>query len=228
MSRPYNRHPLGAGLIAGLAVLLALLLAMFVIDALAYAYHRIGIGEGALFGLVLASLLGGTVNIPIARLRGRPSGVEEVVVFGIRYRLPVVRRPQESILAVNLGGALIPLGVSVLLLVRDGIWWQAGVGILIVTVVVHRIARPVAGLGVVVPGLLPPLLAAATALVVAPHAAAAAAYVAGSLGTLIGADLLNLPALGDLGPGVASIGGAGTFDGIFLSGVIAVLLVGLT
>ena len=50
------------------------------------------------------------------------------------------------------------------------------------------------------------------------------AYVGGSLGTLIGADLLNLGVVRGLGAPVASIGGAGTFDGIFLTGVLAVLL----
>jgi uncharacterized membrane protein len=57
--------------------------------------------------------------------------------------------------------------------------------------------------------------------------AAPLAYVSGSLGTLIGADLLNLPSLRSLGAPVASIGGAGTFDGIFLTGIIAVLLASL-
>lgn len=83
------------------------------------------------------------------------------------------------------------------------------------------------GLGIAVPPLAPPLLAAAAALIIAPDTAAAVAYIAGSLGTLIGADLLNLRRLGELGAGVASIGGAGTFDGIFLSGIMAVVLVGL-
>jgi uncharacterized membrane protein len=50
------------------------------------------------------------------------------------------------------------------------------------------------------------------------------AYVSGTLGTLIGADLTNLHSIGKLGAPVASIGGAGTFDGVFLSGLIAVLL----
>ena len=50
------------------------------------------------------------------------------------------------------------------------------------------------------------------------------AYVAGSLGTLIGADLLNLGIVGDLQAPVLSIGGAGTFDGVFLTGILAVLL----
>ena len=51
-----------------------------------------------------------------------------------------------------------------------------------------------------------------------------AAYVAGVLGTLIGADLSNLHAIPKLGAPVASIGGAGTLDGVFLSGIMAVLL----
>ena len=59
----------------------------------------------------------------------------------------------------------------------------------------------------------------------APHIAAPVAYVSGSLGTLIGADLLNINKLSSLGGGVASIGGAGAFDGVFLSGIVAVLLV---
>jgi uncharacterized membrane protein len=47
------------------------------------------------------------------------------------------------------------------------------------------------------------------------------------MGTLIGADLLNLAKIGTLGAPVASIGGAGTFDGIFLTGILAVLLAGI-
>jgi len=47
------------------------------------------------------------------------------------------------------------------------------------------------------------------------------------LGTLIGADLTNLDKLSGLGAPVASIGGAGTFDGIFLTGILAVILANL-
>ena len=54
--------------------------------------------------------------------------------------------------------------------------------------------------------------------------AAPPAYISGSLGTLIGADLLNLDKLQGLGAPVASIGGAGTFDGVFLTGIAAVLI----
>ena len=174
---------------------------------------------------MLASLVGGLVNIPVARLHGRPTvGVGEIVGFGVRYCVPVVCRPRTTVLAVNLGGAVIPAGLSLFLVVKNGVWWQAALATAIVATLVHAIARPVPGLGIAVPPLVPPALAAAVALIVAPRTAAAVAYIAGSLGTLIGADLLNLHRLGELGAGVASIGGAGTFDGVFLSG--AVVLVG--
>ena len=55
---------------------------------------------------------------------------------------------------------------------------------------------------------------------------AAIAYAAGTLGTLIGADLTNLRRIRGLGAPIASIGGAGTWDGIFLTGIVAVLLTG--
>jgi uncharacterized membrane protein len=66
--------------------------------------------------------------------------------------------------------------------------------------------------------------------------AAPVAYIAGTLGTLIGADLLNLRAIlrGSLLPAteaeetpakvIDSIGGAGVFDGIFLTGILAPFL----
>ncbi|TDA34704.1 MAG: hypothetical protein DSO02_02190, partial [Hadesarchaea archaeon] len=51
------------------------------------------------------------------------------------------------------------------------------------------------------------------------------AYLSGTLGTLVGADLMNLNKVERLGAPVVSIGGAGTFDGIFLTGIFSVLLV---
>jgi uncharacterized membrane protein len=214
--------------VLSLGVFAAALVALFVLKAIEYAYRRIGIGEGALFALVLLSLAGGFVNIPIARLGGQARmGVDEIVAFGVRYRVPVLHRPTPTILAVNLGGAVIPATLSVYLLIKDDVWWQAAVGVVFVAAIVHRIARPVEGLGIAVPALAPPLLAAGIALLVSPVTAAAVAYISGTLGTLLGADVLNLRRVRELGAPVASIGGAGTFDGVFLSGIIAVVLVGL-
>jgi uncharacterized membrane protein len=179
-----------------------------------------------MFGLIFAELAGSAINIPVKRLSGEASrGVQDIQLFGVRYRVPVYRPATTTTLAVNLGGAVIPTGVSVFLLAKYSFWWQAAVGVTVVAMVVHLIARPVEGVGIAVPGFIPPLVAAGISLAVAPHMAAPVAFVSGTLGTLIGADLLNIGRLRELGGGMASIGGAGTFDGVFLSGIVAVLLV---
>ncbi len=74
------------------------------------------------------------------------------------------------------------------------------------------------------PVFIPPLIAALAALLLSRPSAPALAYIAGSLGTLIGGNLMNLDKIQGLGAPVASIGGAGTFDGIFVTGILAVLL----
>jgi hypothetical protein len=90
------------------------------------------------------------------------------------------------------------------------------------------LADPVPGIGIALPVLVPGLSAAFVALLLSRAYAAPLAYIGGSLGTLIGADLLNLDKLQGLGAPIASIGGAGTFDGVFLTGVVAVLIASLS
>jgi len=87
-------------------------------------------------------------------------------------------------------------------------------------------ARPVPGVGIVMPGFVSPAAAACAALLLVPDAAPSAAFVAGVLGPLVGADFLQIHDLirNPRGVGVASIGGAGTFDGIVLSGILATVL----
>ena len=205
---PYHRHPLQPALVVGLALLLVLVGVLFLVGAMSYAYRSIGIGEEALFALVLLSLIAGAVNIPVATWQTKPVVVvAEVVAFGLRYRLPLVRRPTSTILAVNLGGAVIPTVISIWLLIANPIWWPALGVSAIVTVVVHRVARPVPGLGIAIPALVPPALSAGGALLLASHGTAAVAYVSGTLGTLIGGDLLNLRKIRAMAPAVVSIGG---------------------
>ncbi len=103
------------------------------------------------------------------------------------------------------------------------------VAIAVVTLVVHRVARIQPDVGILTPGFLPALVAVLVTLVllaIAPGAynGYAIAYVSGTLGTLIGADILNLEKLSNLRTGSASIGGAGTWDGVFLTGILAVFL----
>jgi uncharacterized membrane protein len=98
------------------------------------------------------------------------------------------------------------------------------IGVAVVALVTHLVAKPVPGVGIALPIFLPPILAALTAVLLDRERSAPIAYVAGSLGTLLGADILNLYRLQELGAPVASIGGAGISDGVFLTGIIAVLL----
>lgn len=170
-------------------------------------------------------LLGSWVNIPLWRLpASRVQHDEVIVALGMRWRVPVLHETPETLLAINLGGAVLPVAVSAWILLHDHRWWIALLATAVVAVVTNRVARPIAGLGIAVPALVPPLVAATAALLLAGEAAAPAASVAGTLGTLVGADLLNLRRLSALGAQIASIGGAGTFDGVFLSGVLAVIL----
>jgi len=72
--------------------------------------------------------------------------------------------------------------------------------------------------------MISPLLAATAALLLAPEHATPVALVAGTFGPLVGADLLHLQELERMDTGIASIGGAGTFDGILFPGIVALYL----
>ena len=224
---PPRRPFLLAGLVA-----VAVLVAMVQVGVFSYVFARLGIAPGVALLLLLGSLIGSAVNVPVARFRNQLVEVRGTMsAFGIRYIVPVLTRRSTTI-AVNVGGALVPVAVSAYLIAHDRIGWQALVAVVVVGALVHLVARPVPGLGIVVPALLPGIFAALVAAVLItgpghPAAVAGLAYVGGTLGTLLGADLVNLPKARKLGAPVLSIGGAGTFDGVFITGIIAVLLASL-
>ena len=152
----------------------------------------------------------------------------EVTYFGMRYIVPVIVDAPGVILAVNVGGAIIPTLLSIYLLSRNWLWGRGLIAIACVATISYAFAEPVRGVGIALPIFVPPVVAAITAAIVSWRYAAPLAYAGGSLGVLIGADLVNLGKVQGLGAPVVSIGGAGTFDGIFVTGLIAVLLAGLT
>jgi len=178
-------------------------------------------------------LVGSFINVPLLTLESQSRVLQNtyVSIFGMTYRVPsAAEGSRKTVVAVNVGGALIPSIVSLYLL------WQfpdiagvAIVGVTLVAIVSHLTSRPVAGVGIVSPALVSPLVAAIYTIFVLTQVPAiengfALAYISGVLGTLIGADITNLNAIKKIGAPVTSIGGAGTFDGVFLSGIIAVLL----
>jgi uncharacterized membrane protein len=228
MSHHIHYLPLSPAFFFALLVLLAALVALIQVGILRYAYMRLGISSRVALLLLFASLIGSVLNIPVAELPGQQMVAGGAVdFFGMPYSVPVVVDWPGTVVAVNVGGALIPSLMSLYLLASNRLW---GLGLLATTsiaVVCHWLASPVPGVGITLPIFVPPLVSAGTAWLLSRRHIAALAYAGGSLGTLIGADLLNLDKIPGLGAPVASIGGAGTFDGVFLTGILAVLIASL-
>lgn len=206
--------------------LLAVLLVMVELRILAYAYRKIGVRPRYMLLVMLASLLGSYVNIPLYAVPAqRVVPPRETTVFGRTFIVPPQIEVGTTVVAVNVGGALLPFLLSVYLFLKFDRKLRMIVGVAVVAAIVHSLAQIVPGVGIAVPMFVPPLAAAAVSLLLSFRRAPPLAYVAGSMGTLIGADLLNLGRIAQLGAPVVSIGGAGTFDGVFLTGIIAGLLV---
>ena len=221
--------PVAPSFFALLAAALGILVILIQIGVLRYAYMRLGVSSGTAFFLLLGSLLGSYVNIPIARLGSETMVTErEVTYYGMRYIVPALTNSPEVILAVNVGGAVIPTLLSLYLLWKNGLWGRGLIATAIIAAICHALAQPIRGVGIGLPIFVAPVAAAIVAALVSWRYAAPLAYAGGSLGVLIGADLLNLDQLQGLGTPVLSIGGAGTFDGIFVTGMMAVLLAGFT
>lgn len=194
------------------------------INVIVLAFTRIGIPSQYIFLALFSTLFGSFINLPFKRISQEHVTTEtRASYFGFRYVIPV-RKKKETLLAINLGGAVIPLLISLYLLFKTGLWMPAVIATAVITAVTFRLAKPIPGIGIALPAFIPPILAALVSLIIAFPNAPVIAYVSGTLGTLIGADLLNIHRIGNLGAPVASIGGAGTFDGIFLNGILAVLL----
>jgi len=211
------------------AVLLSIVVVLLLVGVTEVAFRRMGFTGLEVALILVGTFLGSSVNIPVHKVesRGKMVELQEVPFFGITYRIPHFSIGEiYTTVAVNLGGALIPTVVSLYLIwAHPELLLQTLLGIVITAMVVHLVARKVPGLGITTPAFIPPLTAALSAYLLAPGSPNVIAYVAGTLGTLIGADLTNLRDVASFGAPVVSIGGAGTFDGVFLSGIIAALLV---
>jgi uncharacterized membrane protein len=219
--------PLALPFLLILVLGLIFLIALIEVGILRYAYRKIGVGSRHMFTLLFLCLLGSYVNIPVAELPAKEVySKERVNFFGMQYVVPSVGEYPRTVIAVNLGGAVIPTILSLYLIIKNRLYRRAILAVTLVTYGIHRMAYLVPGIGIGEPIFIPPLLTTAVALLISREYAAPLAYIAGSLGTLIGADLLNLGKTQGLGAPIVSIGGAGTFDGIFVTGILSVLLVG--
>ena len=192
---------------------------------LTLALDKLGLSTHTAMLLLACTLLGSTINLPLFQITAEAPPDDEVQTL---HKL-LFGRPMpftgKTIVAINVGGALIPIAFSIYLATINQLpVLQLLLAIAIVATICYLTSRPIRGLGIAMPIFVAPFAAALTALMIAPDNSAPMAYICGTLGVLIGADLLRLNDIRKIGTPVASIGGAGTFDGIFLTGIVAVLL----
>ena len=210
------------------ALLLAVLglLAVFVqIGVLTLAFDKLGLSPNSATLLLFTSLFGSLINLPLFSIKAEGTPPPMPQLFRSLLKLPPVAFTGKTVVAINVGGCLVPLAFSIYLLRHNPLNpLEVISAVAMVTAVCRMASRPVPGVGIGIPIFVAPLVAAIVSLLIDPQQSAPLAYISGTLGVLIGADLLRLGDIRKMGTPFASIGGAGTFDGIFLSGMVAVLL----
>jgi len=210
-----------------LSIVLLFLIAMLEVGIIESAYQKLGMSNRAVTLLLLLSIFGSYINIPVATISAispPPAIHHHHHIYNLSYIAAVLHNADDTIIAVNLGGAVIPVLLSAYLLMRVGGVAPAFIATVVVALLVHHFSRIVPGAGIAVPTFIPGFAAAILAILLTRERRPVVAYVAGTIGCLVGADVLNLALVARLNTPIASIGGAGTFDGVFVSGVIAVLL----
>ncbi len=138
---------------------------------------------------------------------------------------------------INLGGAVIPIILSVYLIIKNKIKLSlVFLGVIIVAIIAFFVTTPIPEKGIVSVfpyWILPAIFASFASIFLSWknfRQAAPLAYISGAIGVLIGADFLHLPELlshpiKELTPAV--IGGADVFDMIFITGLLAVIVDGI-
>ena len=204
-----------------------ILVTIIQLEIISIAFQKLGLSPRSALLLMLGALFGSGINIPVIKVAStyvtplttavpRPGGL---------WQFLASPRTGYTIIAVNLGGCIIPLGISLYLLARQLVNpFDLLLAMLVVSAACYVFSRPLPGVGIGMPVLVAPLVTVMSAIILEPANAAPLAFSSGVLGVLLGADLLRLPDIRKMGVGIASIGGAGTFDGVFLTGIIAVLL----
>ena len=230
----YFFSPVSVILLIFLIAATIFLIPLLFLGLIGSALAKLGFNIFWIILLIIGMIVGSFVNIPLMKVKSEQQfvRVEHGRLMDRLYRVPEFSN--ETVIAVNVGGCVIPVFVSIYILLSAltfadliGLYIRCLIGTAIVAVAVFKTSQPIAGLGVATGFLIPPLCALICAIVLSggdSFTAVAVAYISGTIGTLIGADVMNIRNLSNSGAPVASIGGAGTFDAIFLSGIIAAFL----
>lgn len=204
-------------------------------------FIAIGVPLEAFSAILLLSLFGSYVNIPLTVIESKEPRrtFKEIRFFGITWRIPALQTElKKTVVAINLGGAVVPILISIYLLLWSipkcssnlyMTYFKVLLVLVVVTLGTCKSSRVIKGLGIATLVFGPPIITALSTIFVdwinPTFCPTQIAYVGGTLGTLIGADLLNLNKLSELAAPIVSIGGAGTFDGIYITGLASVMMV---
>ncbi len=197
------------------------------------AFIALGFPPEAVFFLLLLSYIGSGVNIPLYSVESTYKIDVKIPVsfFGYSFIVPKFIN-SKTLVAINFGGAIIPILVSTLLLIKDPMAFpHLLIPLAVTSVLINKGAKLVPGMGVTLPALYAPTISVFVSLISLSITGGVGhlvevIYITASMGSLIGADLMNLKKIHSLGSPMVSIGGAGTFDGVFMGGVMAIILLG--
>lgn len=191
--------------------------------------YKLGIPPLIGLGIIFCIILGSLINIPLKRIETVskvPTDLRPLFGFNPWFPRQILQKKQ-LVIAVNVGGCVVPSVLALYQLARlfNAEMILMPVIVIIINVIIcYQLSEIKAGVGVLLPAYVPGVMAALCGVILTPENPPAAAFCAGIFGPLIGADLLRLKQIIALNSGTASIGGAGTFDGIIISGFIALLL----
>lgn len=206
-----------------LIVTLILLLVLSLAGVSSHWARKLAIPEGLLIGAILCMGVASLLNIALTYLPASHSLPPRVMQGILIPTRPLYKG--TVLIAVNLGGSILPLGYA------GGLWLYLGIELVqlgpviaITCLASYLLSRPLYGFGIALPVLTVPFITAISCKLLMTEHAIAGAFIAGTIGVILGADILRIKNLKQIGSSFVSIGGAGVFDGIVLTGLIASLI----
>jgi len=208
-----------------LVLLSILLIVILQLGVFGIVLTKLGLSPDSAILLLGSTLMGSLINLPLFNIKSTTDITLPEFPLPRLFLSRVPTSRDKTLIAINVGGALIPIFFSIYLIFLHSLpFLQLFAAITFVSLICYLFSKPIKGLGIGMPLFIAPFTAALVALTIAPSHSAPLAYICGTLGVLIGADLFRIKDIKSMGVPIAAIGGAGTFDGIFFTGIIAVLL----
>jgi uncharacterized membrane protein len=217
-----------------LIALLILIVPLLILGVIGAAFTRLGFSWISALAIVLLMLFGSFVNIPVYKIRRdmiRIAPPDSSIFWEYSQSNP--SPVWDTTIAINLGGAVIPVAVSLyvvyqaILITGSSLLISVCAGIILVAAISYVSTRNIPVLGIQVSLIIPGLTALLAGLMLSGGtglSAAVIAFVSGIAGTLLGGNIAQLFRIKNLEVPSVSIGGAGTFGAVFICCILPALL----